>query len=263
MPVTNMSLDPKDDIRYQNFLKYQNGEQMPLATGNPSTMLGKKKVPQDYINNYNTQQFSASKNNAGKFVQSPPLSPNIAYALDQLLGSGFTGLQNASQQGGFGQNQIQNLFNKTASGLGNYAGFQPIEDRARQQFETKTVPGLAERFTSLGGQSKQGSSAFQGALGSAASDLESQLASLRGQYGLKENALQQNLFGQLLGGGQQNQAQGLQLLQNMLTQGLQPRHEYGFQPAPPSFLSQFGSGLGQGTALAGGLLLKYLTGGAV
>jgi hypothetical protein len=233
----------------------------PLRYGNPAAQVGNQNVPPLYLGNYNEKAGAAHRGNQGKFVQSPPLQPNIAYVLDQLLGGGFQGIQNQSQQGGFGQGQINNLFDKTSQNLGNYGGFQPIEDRAINQFNTQTIPGLAERFQSMGGQGTGNSSAFQGALGQAGSDLQQGLAGLRSQYGLKENALQQNLFGTLLGGGQQNRAQGLQMLQNMLTQGLQPRHEYGFAPNPPSFLGNVGQGLGQGTALAGAGLLKYLSGG--
>jgi len=62
--------------------------------------------------------------------------------------------------------------------------FGNIENQARTQFQTKTIPGLAERFTSMGGG--QRSSAFEGALGRAGSGLEESLASLRSQYGMQK-----------------------------------------------------------------------------
>jgi hypothetical protein len=65
------------------------------------------------------------------------------------------------------------------------ADWAPIEQNARTQFQKNTIPSLAERFTSMG-EGAQSSSGFQGALGSAASDLESQLAALRGQFGLQQ-----------------------------------------------------------------------------
>ncbi len=254
--------------------------------------------PPQYDQRY-TQQLNAARNNPnGSFVETPPLQPDVAYALDQLLRGGFTGIQNRSQQPGFGQEQIRNLFGQTAGNLqnqqemspdiqrllqqtlqGSQGGFNNIVNEEVNRFNTQTIPGLAERFQAMGGQGTGNSSSFQGALGQASNQLGQGLASLKEQYGLQEqgqrqnllgnllqqgnqkNALQQNLFGQLLGGGQQNRAQSLQMLQNMLTQGLQPRHEYGFAPAPPSFLSNVGQGLGQGTALAGAGLLRYLTGG--
>jgi hypothetical protein len=116
-------------------------------------------------------------------------------------------------------NQSQGLLNKATQGV----DFDPIEQRARSQFNTRTVPSLAERFTSLGGG--QRSSAFQGALGSASSDLEQGLAALRSQFGLQQQGQQNNLLSSLLG--------------------------YGFQPgfenvSQPGWGSLFGQGVGQG-----------------
>jgi hypothetical protein len=87
--------------------------------------------------------------------------------------------------------------NMAMQGLKNpYEGFQPIEQNAREQFQTSTIPSLAERFTSMG--NGQRSSAFQGALGQAGAGLESNLAGLRSQYGLQNRGLSQNLLGQAM-----------------------------------------------------------------
>jgi len=80
------------------------------------------------------------------------------------------------QQGGLNKLLLQGLQNSDFGG---------IENRARQDFQTKTLPSIAERFTSMGAGNR-GSSAFAGQLGAAASDLESQLGALRGQYGLQQ-----------------------------------------------------------------------------
>ena len=50
-------------------------------------------------------------------------------------------------------------------------GFEPMAERARSQFQTQTIPSLAERFTSMG-EGAQRSSGFQRALGGAGVDLE-------------------------------------------------------------------------------------------
>jgi len=93
------------------------------------------------------------------------------------------------------QSQAGNL---AMQGLQNpYEGFEPIEQQARTQFQTSTVPSIAERFTSMG-SGGQRSSAFQGALGQAGAGLESNLAALRSQYGLQNRGLSQNLLGQAL-----------------------------------------------------------------
>lgn len=89
------------------------------------------------------------------------------------------------------QNQaIQQLMSMLGQGQGG--SFDPIEKQARTNFQTQTIPGLAERFTSLGGEGGQRSSAFQGALGQAGAGLEQNLAALKSQH-------QTNQFGQLAG----------------------------------------------------------------
>lgn len=93
------------------------------------------------------------------------------------------------------QNQAGNL---ALQGLQNpYEGFEPIAQQARTQFQTSTVPSLAERFTSMG-SGGQRSSAFQGALGQAGAGLESNLAALQSDYGLRRQGMLQNLLGQAL-----------------------------------------------------------------
>lgn len=89
----------------------------------------------------------------------------------------------------FTPEQKNSLNQFLSQGMAN-ADFGPIEQRARSQFSSQTVPSLAERFTAMG-QGARNSSGFMGELGLAASDLESQLAGLRSQYGL--NQLQMGL----------------------------------------------------------------------
>jgi hypothetical protein len=149
--------------------------------------------------------------------------------------------------------QTQQLLGQTLQGSQSPQGygFQGIEDRARQQFENKTLPTLAQRFTNMSGNSRQGSSDYNGALRQAGVDLESQLGALRSQYGLQERGLlgqeqgqRQSLLGGLLGyglqgqgqntrqqlanqnqfstlAGAQNQQQGIQQNQQSLNQGQQ------------------------------------------
>ncbi|HWY34844.1 MAG TPA: hypothetical protein VNX68_09365 [Nitrosopumilaceae archaeon] len=107
------------------------------------------------------------------------------------------------QQQGF-QNQstmgAQNLLNRLLSPQG---GFSPIAQEARNQFQTETVPGLAERFTAFrGGQGGQRSSAFQGALGSAGAGLERGLAADSSRFN-------QNLLSMLSGISQQSSFENL------------------------------------------------------
>ena len=74
------------------------------------------------------------------------------------------------------------------------AGFEPIAQQARSQFQTQTVPSLAERFTSFGQGGQRGSD-FMGAMAGAGSELEESLAGMASQYGLQNRGLLQQLLG--------------------------------------------------------------------
>jgi|SRR5690348_11412361 hypothetical protein len=100
------------------------------------------------------------------------------------------------QQQGLQDQGIQNLLQLLQSGGGMPGNFAPIAQKAKTQFQTETIPSLAERFTALGGQN---SSAFQGALGQAGAGLNENLGALESQYGLQQNAQVQNLMRLLLG----------------------------------------------------------------
>ena len=79
------------------------------------------------------------------------------------------------------QTALQSLLTQ---GMGNM-NFDATEDRARNQFQTQTIPSIAERFTSMG-DGGQRSSAFGSQLGGASADLESRLAALRSQFGMNQ-----------------------------------------------------------------------------
>lgn len=117
-----------------------------------------------------------------------------------------TPLYNPQQQSAFS--------NILSQGLGNQ-DFGAIENRARSQFNSQTVPSLAERFTSMGGG--QRSSAFQGALGNAGAGLEEGLAALRSQHGLQQTSI-----------------------------GLTPQFENNYFPSQPGFFEGLSSGFNQG-----------------
>lgn len=107
----------------------------------------------------------------------------------------------STQQLGLQNQGIGNLMQLLQGGQGGMPGgapgnFAPIAQKARTQFQTQTIPGLAERFTSMGNQR---SGAFQAALGNAGAGLEEGLAAQESQYGLQQNAQLQNLMKILLG----------------------------------------------------------------
>lgn len=127
----------------------------------------------------------------------------------------------------------------------NYEGFAPIADLARTQFQSQTIPSIANAFTSLGGSgTKLGSSGFSKSLGSAASGLEQQLAALRSQYGLQQQQLGQEqqrigLGHQELGLRDQNQQQALLLA--LLEAALTPQYDIERTPATRGLFGQLGS----------------------
>ena len=78
------------------------------------------------------------------------------------------------------------------------AGFDPIANKAREEYRTQEIPYLAERFASMG-EGAGRSSGFRAALQSGSEGLDSSLASQRAQYGLQNRALIQQLLGMGLG----------------------------------------------------------------
>ncbi len=179
------------------------------------------------------QQVGQTANNLANIPQTPGIpNRNIQSLLGQSLGQ----VSNLPQTPGIPGQNINDLLGQTLQGSrGRDLSFDPIEAHARRQFNTQTVPGLAERFTALGGG--QRSSAFGGQLGRMGGELESQLAAQRAQYGLQAGQLQnqqqesrRGLLGQLLGYGLeqgnqqlQGQQQGQNLLQNLLGYGVSQR----------------------------------------
>lgn len=111
--------------------------------------------------------------------------------------------------------QGMQLLNQLMSQGMQNTDFGGIENLYKKQFNEETIPGLAERFSSMGQMGAQRGSEFQGALGKAGSDLGAQLAALRSQYGLKQSAL-----------------------------GLTPQFENMFHPRMPGFLENMGGQVG-------------------
>jgi hypothetical protein len=146
-----------------------------------------------------------------RWLQSPNMyAPQQQMALNQMLQMGMKGMQNPS------------------------AGFEPIANQARQQFQQQTIPSIAERFTGgfgiPGASSAQRSSGFAQTLGSAGAGLESQLAGQQAQFG-------QESMGNLL---------------RMLMMGLEPQTQMAYQPEQASGLMQLLGGAAPGLGQAAG-----------
>lgn len=143
------------------------------------------------------------------------------------------------------QGLINQATQRASSLLQNQPNFDAYEKLARQNYQTKTVPLLAERF--LGSGNNLNSGAFRGALGASAANLENMLAASRAGY-------------------DQNQ------LQNLLQVALQPQFQGVYEPPRPGFFESALPGLAQGAGQAlpsllggqGGLgsLLKGVAGAA-
>lgn len=127
---------------------------------------------------------------------------------------------------------LQGILNQGLQGITN-PGSSPIAQSAINRFNTQTIPGLAERFTAMGGG--QNSSAFQGALGSAGAGLQQDLAGLDYQ-------------------------QALPLLQ----MGLQQKYQTAHVPGQQGFLQSIAGPLAgiAATGLTGGIGGALMGGGA-
>jgi len=173
----------------------------------------------------------------GKFKQTPNrFSPQQQQALNMLLQQGQQGLQDNTLTD-MGMQRLQNPL----------AGFNDVENYAKEQFHGSIVPSIAERFTSLGGAgTAQQNSGLQGQLGAAGAGLASELAALRQQYGTQE---QQNAL-QLLNQG----LLGKQFGFDQLRQGLEPQFENYYRSGEagigPQLLSAGGNAIGN--YMAGG-----------
>jgi hypothetical protein len=131
--------------------------------------------------------------------------------------------QNTPTQTPQAMSYLEQLLSQSSEGLRNpYAGFDPIAQDATRDFNTQTIPGIAERFTALGGG--QRSSAFQGALGSAGSGLAQKLAAMKAEYGLKnrDSLLRQGQLGLTPQFETQYKERGTGFLENLLSQLLGP-----------------------------------------
>jgi hypothetical protein len=120
-----------------------------------------------------------------------PFTGNQQNMMNMLGGMGMQGLQTGQMPGGM--------------------NIDPILQQAQTQFNTQTIPSLAERFTSLGGQGGQRSSAFQGALGQAGAGLQENMAAMKSQYMM----------------------QMMPMLMQMLGVGLTPQYEQQYMPGKP------------------------------
>ncbi len=132
------------------------------------------------------------------------------------------GLETFNQYTPEQQQALSQVLQQSLSGLGkNQFDFAPIEQQAREGFEQKTIPSIAERFSSLGSGGSQGSSAFGQQLGAAGAGLETELAAMKQDYGLRQQ----------------------QMLHELLGIGLKPQFESLYRPGSEGFGKELGKNL--------------------
>ncbi len=137
--------------------------------------------------------------------------------------------------------QQSDIFNQISSMLQGQLGGEgqeKFEAPYKREFQEKTIPGLAERFSGLG-SGAQSSSGFRQALGASGADLSERLASLGGQQ-------QQNSMSQLM-----------QLL-GINTEGLVPEAKPWWQELLTSLSGGLSAGVGSIAGGAGGNALMSL-----
>jgi len=158
-----------------------------------------------------------------RFEQLPTGTQGQQDLIQQLI-SGLSGGQTGGGALGAGLGNLQQLLS------GDPSAFEAFAAPARRQFQEQTVPGIAERFTGIGGQR---SSAFGQQLGQAAAGLEETLSAQRGQL----------------------QSQALNQLMGFLGQSQAPQFQTANIESQPGFLQSLLSAVGQfgGQALTGGL----------
>lgn len=128
------------------------------------------------------------------------------------------------------QQQIGNTASSMLSNQGqNQFNFEPIAQQARTNFQTKTLPSIANRFAGMG---TQRGSDYMHALGSAGAGLEEGLAALQSKYGLAQSSQQQ------------------QLLLALLAQALSPQQDNQFMAPQSGFLQSILPAIGGGAGIA-------------
>lgn len=141
-----------------------------------------------------------------------------------------------------GQKWLQDMFNDPEF-------FKSFEAPLRRDFEENITPSLANRFASMGSGGSLGSTSFRNALGREGSNLETNIAALRG--GMQQNAIPQ------LQSYAQNPFQNLMQLYGIGTQPTmnqyQPAHPGPFAGAANATIQGFAGGWAnqQGQRFAG------------
>lgn len=172
---------------------------------------GQTIYPKRQFSSDSPRDFSQYPSYVGQGLSSPQKPHSLLGKLGQFLG----GKPDYQQNIPIYSPQTMNIQNQLAQmgfgGMGDYyqrlmqdpyLAFQPYAEQATKNFYQQTVPGIAERFTGVGGQR---SGAFAQQLGSAGADLQTNLAALGSQFGENRLGMQGNFLNTLLNQGMQRQ----------------------------------------------------------
>lgn len=162
--------------------------------------------------------------------------PEAMGALDQILQdikSMKGGAQDISQNQNFqtGENWLQSMFN-------DQDFFKNFEAPAMRNFQEQTVPDLANRFASMGSGGALGSTGFRNQLAREGSNLQTNLAAMRG-------GMQQQAIPQLMGYAQQP-FQNLMSLYGLGTQPTQNTYQGASAGPFSNVMGGFTGGAAQG-----------------
>lgn len=165
---------------------------------------------------------------------------DLINSIKQMRGGATDITQNQNYQQG--QDWLQSMFNDPEF-------FNKFEAPLQRQFQEETVPGLANRFASMGSGGSLGSTGFRNQLGREGSNLSTNIASLRG-------GMQQQAIPQSLGYAQQPFSNLMNLYQQALqptNNTYQPASAGPFAPAATAFTGAFSQGYGNqlGQRMAG------------
>lgn len=151
--------------------------------------------------------------------------------MDLMNRTAQQGYDEFSNPGNF--SPIQDMLSQVIGrNLNNRFNFEPFRQKAEQNFQENTLPGIFERFTSLG-KGAQSTGAFQGMLARGGADLNQGLAALEQDYALKNRPLDlqdQQLLQQLLGSQQSYALNRRNLGINALNFGTQSPYETAYRP---------------------------------
>lgn len=206
------------------------------ATGAGAAKTVEQLVPQPGSSGNATRGYDATQ---GQFMRQDRFTPQQNQTINDLLAEGMADFK---QRGNFAPLQ-QLLSGVISNNLNDTFDFGPIRERAVKQFNEETLPGIFNRFTSMG-KGAQSTGAFRGMLARGGADLNEGLAELEQNYNLKRmpiNLQKQELLQKLLGQQQNYDVSRRGVGIDAMKAGLISPYEIAYkqgQPSQPGWFQQ-------------------------